>query len=82
MAAKLTTWIAGEVFGTFLVGALVFMAFSGVNEHEEAHKGEGRVYEWWQHEVIYHLLIPSFRDSNYDGFGDIKGRPERMKQAC
>ena len=77
MAVKASTLIAGVVFLVVFVGATVFMALSGINEHEEANS-ESRVYEWWQHEVIYHLLIPSFRDSDADGFGDIKGRAGKI----
>ena len=73
MAVKLSTVIAGVVFLVAFVGAAVFMALSGIDEQQKA-KGEVRDLEWWQHEVIYHLLIPSFRDTNKDGFGDIKGR--------
>jgi alpha-glucosidase len=28
---------------------------------------------WWTDSVIYHLYLPSFRDSNGDGFGDLPG---------
>ena len=78
MAVKMSTWIAGGVFIVVFVGAAVFMILSGIDEQQEA-KSEGHVYEWWQHEVIYHLLIPSFRDSDADGFGDIKGRTEKIQ---
>ncbi|XP_035226887.1 maltase 1-like [Stegodyphus dumicola] len=29
--------------------------------------------EWWQKNVIYHIYLPSFKDSNDDGIGDIRG---------
>ena len=74
MAVKLSTVIAGVVFLVAFVGAAVFMALSGIDEQQKAKDEAGRDLEWWQHEVIYHLLIPSFRDSDADGFGDIKGR--------
>ena len=79
MAVKLSTVIAGVVFLVAFVGAAVFMALSGIDEQQKA-KDETRDLEWWQHEVIYHLLIPSFRDTNKDGFGDIKGRTSRVRK--
>ena len=81
MAVKLSTVIAGVVFLVAFVGAAVFMALSGIDEQQKA-KDETRDLEWWQHEVIYHLLIPSFRDTNKDGFGDIKGRTVRNVSNC
>lgn len=30
--------------------------------------------DWWQHTIIYEVFIPSFRDGDGDGVGDIKGR--------
>ncbi|GFT53411.1 maltase 1 [Nephila pilipes] len=29
--------------------------------------------EWWKRNVIYHIYIPSFKDSNNDGIGDFQG---------
>lgn len=29
--------------------------------------------EWWQKNIIYHLYLPSFKDSNNDGVGDFQG---------
>ena len=80
MAVKISTWIAGVVFTVVFVGAAVFLVLSGINEQQEA-KSESHVYEWWQHEVIYHLLIPSFRDSDANGFGDIKGKTEKIQRS-
>lgn len=33
---------------------------------------------WWQDAVIYQLLVPSFADSNGDGYGDLGGVIERL----
>lgn len=33
---------------------------------------------WWQQGVIYQLLVPSFQDSNGDGFGDLQGILDRL----
>ena len=29
--------------------------------------------EWWQGRSSYHILVPSFKDSNSDGVGDLQG---------
>ena len=29
--------------------------------------------EWWQKNVMYHVYLPSFKDSNNDGIGDFQG---------
>lgn len=29
--------------------------------------------EWWKKSVIYHIYLPSFKDSNHDGIGDLQG---------
>ncbi|GBN47325.1 Maltase 1 [Araneus ventricosus] len=29
--------------------------------------------EWWKKSVIYHIYLPSFKDSNDDGIGDFQG---------
>ena len=30
--------------------------------------------EWWKKATIYHIYVPSFKDSDGDGFGDLKGK--------
>lgn len=30
--------------------------------------------DWWKHTIIYEIYISSFKDSNGDGLGDIKGK--------
>lgn len=30
--------------------------------------------DWWKHTTLYEIYIPSFKDSNGDGIGDIKGK--------
>ncbi|NLJ94538.1 MAG: hypothetical protein GX326_03480 [Clostridiaceae bacterium] len=29
--------------------------------------------KWWKEGIIYHIFVPSFFDSNDDGYGDLKG---------
>jgi len=33
---------------------------------------------WWQRGVIYQIVVPSFRDSNGDGLGDLAGIIEKL----
>ncbi len=33
---------------------------------------------WWKHGAIYHIYVPSYQDSNDDGFGDIRGVIDRL----
>ncbi len=33
---------------------------------------------WWKENVIYHIFLPSFMDSNHDGIGDIGGVIRRL----
>uniref|UniRef100_A0A8D8UYG0 alpha-glucosidase n=1 Tax=Cacopsylla melanoneura TaxID=428564 RepID=A0A8D8UYG0_9HEMI len=34
--------------------------------------------EWWQNTLIYQILVPSFKDSNNDGIGDLRGIIEKI----
>lgn len=36
------------------------------------------VTRWWQHAIVYQLLVQSFQDSDDDGFGDLRGIIERL----
>ena len=35
-------------------------------------------YVWWKHGVVYHLYVRSFKDSNNDGIGDLRGVIQRF----
>jgi Glycosidases len=35
--------------------------------------------EWWKNTVIYQILVPSFKDSNNDGIGDLRGKNVRKR---
>lgn len=30
--------------------------------------------DWWKYTTIYEIYLPSFKDSNGDGIGDLKGK--------
>ena len=36
------------------------------------------VIPWWQSSIIYHMVVPSFFDSDDDGFGDLAGVIARL----
>ena len=29
---------------------------------------------WWKHTTVYEVFLPSFKDGNGDGMGDLKGK--------
>src|SRR5690606_37435821 len=37
-----------------------------------------RANDWWENAVVYQLLVPSFADSDGDGYGDLAGVIERL----
>ena len=37
---------------------------------------------WWQRGVIYQLVVPSFFDSNGDGWGDLQGIIDKLDYLC
>ena len=34
--------------------------------------------QWWKKAVVYEIMTKSFKDSNGDGWGDIKGIIEKL----
>jgi 1,4-alpha-glucan branching enzyme len=34
---------------------------------------------WWKDAVVYQIFVPSFKDANGDGFGDLRGVIEKLE---
>ena len=62
--------IAGALFVALFIGSIAIVLLAnlefGDNEAEEL--------AWWKKTLIYHVYVPSFKDSNGDGMGDLKGK--------
>ena len=67
---KTIGYYASAVFGAIFIGSIVIIGVI----FSEQDDSEDEVPAWWQKTVIYHVYIPSFKDSDGDGFGDLKGK--------
>jgi 1,4-alpha-glucan branching enzyme len=34
---------------------------------------------WWKDAVVYQIFVPSFKDANGDGYGDLRGVIEKLE---
>ena len=66
---KVVGFVASTLFAALFIGSIVIIGL--IFSHHEPDPPEPA---WWQRTVIYHVYVPSFHDTNGDGFGDLKGR--------
>ena len=73
MAATRTNAIyAGLAFAILFFGSISLVLL--INLGDDAVRIPGTEIAWWKKTLIYHVYVPSFMDSDNDGYGDIKGR--------
>ena len=63
--------IAGTLLVALFVGSIAVVLLANLNSEEGSTE-----LAWWQKTLIYHIYVPSFKDSNGDGIGDLKGKLE------
>ena len=62
--------IAGTLFVALFIGSIAIVLVANL----EFGDNEVKELAWWKKTLIYHIYVPSFKDSNGDGMGDLKGK--------
>ena len=55
---------------------LILLLFTMLNCKEQ--KAKMLEETWWKETVFYEIYMPSYKDSNCDGFGDFKGITSKL----
>ena len=69
MTSKNNAIFAGIAFAVIFVGSISLVML--INLKDEPHEFE---LAWWQKTLIYHVYLPSYKDTTDDGYGDIQGK--------
>ena len=72
---------AGMILFAVALGLLFIQTYSpgfrfldsGSFSGEMGHSAHEHEQKWWKEAVVYEIYIPSFKDSNNDGIGDLEG---------
>lgn len=67
-----------KLFTLFFLLLFFLIKCNEESDREENLQLITRKLEWWQTEVIYQIYTKSFRDSNGDGIGDLRGIIEKI----